>query len=99
VSDDSSPVETIRFPVSGMTCGSCVIRITKALRKLNGVTRVSVDLRQETATVSREPALVSNAALAAAVAEAGYAADLAAAVTLAPVERQGFVARLLRVGR
>jgi hypothetical protein len=43
--------------------------------------------------------LVSNAALAAAVAEAGYAADLAAAVTVAPVERQGFVARLLRVAR
>jgi hypothetical protein len=43
--------------------------------------------------------LVSNAALAAAVAEAGYAADLAAAVIVAPVQRQGFVARLLRAVR
>ena len=99
MSDVVPTVETIRFPVSGMTCSSCVNRITRAVRKLEGVTRVAVDLRQETATVSREPALVSNAALVAAVAEAGYAADLAAAVTLAPVERQGFVARLLRVGR
>ena len=99
MSGPSSPVETIRFPVAGMTCGSCVNRITRALRKLDGVTRVSVDLRRETATVSREPALVSNAALAAAVADAGYAADMAAAVTLAPVERQGFVARLLRAAR
>jgi hypothetical protein len=37
------------------------------------------DLRRETATVHREPALVSNAALAAAVAEAGPAADVHAA--------------------
>jgi Cu+-exporting ATPase len=82
-----------------MTCGSCVNRITRALRKLDGVARVTVDLRRETATVSREPALVSNAALAAAVADAGYAADMAAAVTVSPDQRQGFVARLLRAVR
>jgi len=82
-----------------MTCGSCVNRITRALRKLDGVVRVTVDLRRETATISREPALVSNAALAAAVADAGYAADMAAAVTVSPDQRQGFVARLLRAVR
>ena len=95
----SPTIEAIRFPVSGMTCGSCVNRITSAVRKLDGVTRVTVDLRRETATVSREPALVSNAALAAAVAEAGYEADLTAAVTISPDQRQGFVARLLRAVR
>ena len=99
MSGPSSQVETIRFPVVGMTCGSCVNRITRALRKLDGVARVTVDLRRETATVSREPALVSNAALAAAVADAGYAADMAAAVTVSPDQRQGFVARLLRAVR
>ena len=95
----SPTIEAIRFPVSGMTCSSCVNRITRAVRKLDGVTRVAVDLRRETATVSREPALVSNAALAAAVAEAGYEADLTAAVTISPDQRQGFVARLLRAVR
>ena len=65
-----------------MTCGSCVNRITRAVRKLDGVSKVHVDLRRETATVRREPALVSNAALAAAVAEAGYEADLDAAVVV-----------------
>ena len=95
----SPATETVRFPVSGMTCGSCVNRITRAVRKLDGVTRVDVDLRKETATVSREPALVSNAALAAAVAEAGYEADLVAAVTVSPDQRQGLVARLLRAVR
>lgn len=88
--------ETIRFPVTGMTCGSCVNRITRAIRRLDGVTKVSVDLRRETATVRREPALVSNAALATAVAQAGYEGDLGAAVTLTATESRSLVDRLLR---
>ncbi len=86
--------ETIRFPVAGMTCGSCASRITRAIRRLDGVTRVDVDLRRETATVRREPALVSNAALAAAVADAGYEADLATAAVVAD-ETRGWLGRLL----
>ena len=87
--------ETIRFPVRGMTCGSCVNRIMRAVRKLDGVTKVSVDLRQETTTVRREPALVSNAALATAIAEAGYEADVDAAVQLPPGSDRSFLDRLL----
>ena len=86
--------ETVRFPVSGMTCGSCVNRITRAVRKLDGVTKVNVDLRKETATVRREPALVSNAALADAVAEAGYEADIASAVIVSDAESRGLLDRL-----
>jgi Cu+-exporting ATPase len=85
--------ETIRFPVAGMTCGSCVNRITRVVRRLPGVTKVDVDLRRETAP--RPPALVSNAALAAAVAEAGYEADLAVAVPVAAHETRGWLARFL----
>jgi len=95
VSAPSPEAETIRFPVAGMTCGSCVNRITRAIRKLDGVTRVSVDLREETTTVRREPALVSNAALAAAVAAAGYEADLGATVEVPPGGDRSFLARLL----
>jgi copper chaperone CopZ len=65
-----------------MTCGSCVNRITGAVRRLDGVTKVSVDLRNETATVRREPALVSNA-------------DLAAAVVVPHDEPHGLLDRLL----
>jgi Cu+-exporting ATPase len=99
VSETSPTTETIRFPVAGMTCGSCVNRITRVVRKLDGVTRIHVDLRKETATVSREPALVSNAALAAAVAEAGYEADLEAVVILSDVQTRSLVDRLLGRGR
>jgi Cu+-exporting ATPase len=94
VSGLSPSVETIRFPVSGMTCASCVNRITSAVRKLDGVTRVAVDLRRETATVSREPALVSNAALAAAVADAGYEADLVSAIEVPASATRGMLGRL-----
>ena len=87
--------ETIRFPVSGMTCGSCVNRIMKVVGKVDGVTKVSVDLRAETATVRREPALVSNAALAAAVAAAGYEADVDHAVVVQPGSDRSFLDRLL----
>jgi Cu+-exporting ATPase len=78
-----------------MTCGSCVNRIMRAVQQLDGVTKVSVDLRRETATVRREPALVSDPALAAAVAAAGYEADLHAAELLPPGSDRSFTDRLL----
>lgn len=91
--------ETIRFPVRGMTCSSCVSRITRAIRKVDGGGRVAVDLRTETATVCREPATASDAALAAAVAEAGYVADLGAAIGVPTVDRPGPLQRLGRFVR
>jgi len=95
VSHISPTTEAVRFPVAGMTCSACVSRITRHLRRLDGVSRVKVDLRNETATVQREPTLVTNAALAAAVAEAGYAADFGAAVVVPISETRGLVQRLL----
>ena len=95
MSRSSTTAEIIRFPVAGMTCGSCVNRITRAVQKVEGVTRVTVDLRQETATVRREPALVSNAVLAAAVEGAGYQANLEAAAVLPPGSDRSFIDRLL----
>jgi Cu+-exporting ATPase len=79
-----------------MTCGSCVNRIVRAVGRVEGTTRVRVDLRTETVTVCREPALVSNAVLAAAVADAGYAADLGAAEVLVPGTDRSVLERVLR---
>ena len=90
----SGTSETIRFPVTGMVCGSCVVHITKAVRPLPGVDAVKVDLRAETVTVRRDAALVSSAALAAAVADAGYEAHLGDAVVVPEQTRRGFLARL-----
>jgi P-type Cu+ transporter len=88
--------ETIRFPVAGMTCGSCVNRIMRTVGRLDGVAKVSVDLRHETATVRREPAVAHDAAIAAAVAAAGYTAFLGAAQRLPPGSDRSLLDRLLR---
>jgi P-type Cu+ transporter len=92
----SGPSETLRFPVEGMVCGSCVGRITRALRQLPGVAQVKVDLNRATVTVRREPALVSSAALAAAIAKAGYRANLDVTEVLPIIDRPGPLNRLLR---
>ena len=87
--------ETIRFPIAGMTCASCVNRITRALRELDGVDQVRIDLRGETGTLRRDPVVAPDRALVAAIAAAGYEADVDSAVTIPTVDRPGFVSRFV----
>jgi P-type Cu+ transporter len=68
------PIEVVAFPVEGMTCASCVNRITRFLGKVEGVEEAHVNLASESATVRFDPARVNVAALAAAVDAAGYVA-------------------------
>jgi copper chaperone CopZ len=78
-----------------MTCSSCVNRITRTVQKLDGVESVRVSLRDETMTVRRDPALVSNAALAQAVEDAGYHAHPDRAEPATAEVSRGLLARLL----
>lgn len=95
LASDTPVLESVVFPVRGMTCSSCINRITRSLRKVDGVTKVRVDLRSETATVTRVGGRAPDAMLAAAVSGAGYEADLSA-VTVAPaVAPTGLLSRLL----
>ncbi|MGA0572589.1 heavy-metal-associated domain-containing protein [Variovorax sp. VNK109] len=41
----------LNFPISGMTCGSCVGRVEKALRAVPGVREVTVNIATERASV------------------------------------------------
>lgn len=67
----SSSSSTSTFQVSGMTCGHCVNAVNQEISKLDGVTRVDIDLPTGSVTVeSDEP--VDPSAVAAAVGEAGY---------------------------
>ncbi|WP_081076359.1 heavy metal translocating P-type ATPase [Burkholderia cepacia] len=64
---------TVELDIDGMTCASCVSRVEKALAKVPGVTRASVNLATERATVD-VTADVTAARLAEAVKQAGYGA-------------------------
>uniref|UniRef100_UPI00158B4DCB heavy-metal-associated domain-containing protein n=1 Tax=Burkholderia cepacia TaxID=292 RepID=UPI00158B4DCB len=64
---------TVELDIDGMTCASCVSRVEKALAKVPGVTRASVNLATERATVDAAPD-VTAARLAEAVKQAGYGA-------------------------
>jgi P-type Cu+ transporter len=67
---------TIRFPVEGMTCASCVNRIERYLRKADGVIEATVNLATESASVRYDAARITPAGLGQAVEAAGYEARL-----------------------
>jgi Cu+-exporting ATPase len=74
--------------IGGMTCASCAMRVEKALAKVPGVARVSVNLATEKATVEAAADAASTAALTselvAAVKKAGYEATPIVAPEPAP---------------
>jgi copper chaperone CopZ len=56
--------------IEGMSCGHCVMHVKSALEDVQGVTNVEVDLLKKNAVV--EGTELNDAALGAAVADAGY---------------------------
>ena len=58
--------------VQGMTCASCVGRVERALRKVDGVLSAGVNLATERASVRYLPGSVGVGQLRAAIREAGY---------------------------
>ncbi len=69
---DAQRVEILTLPVEGMTCASCVLRVEKALKKIDGVQTASVNLATEKVSLSFDPAQVKIEELTSAVEEAGY---------------------------
>jgi len=76
MSDVPKAIQIVSFPVEGMTCASCVNRITRFLQKVDGVEDANVNLASESATVRFDPSQVAVSDLAAAVDAAGYVARL-----------------------
>ncbi|MGC9671180.1 heavy metal translocating P-type ATPase [Planosporangium sp. 12N6] len=60
--------------IGGMTCASCVGRVERALKRVEGVELAEVNLATEVATVTYDPARVPVEALTEAVGKAGYTA-------------------------
>ncbi|HYL40796.1 MAG TPA: heavy metal translocating P-type ATPase [Candidatus Binatus sp.] len=71
---DIPQLAIVSFPVEGMTCASCVNRITRFLGKVEGVEEANVNLASESATIRYDPAKAGLEALVAAVDAAGYVA-------------------------
>ncbi|KVD20482.1 copper-transporting ATPase [Burkholderia ubonensis] len=71
--DAAAATAPIELEIEGMTCASCVARVEKALAGVPGVTRASVNLATERATVGAA-AGVTTAQLVDAVRQAGYQA-------------------------
>ena len=63
---------SITLDVTGMTCSSCVRHVDHALRAVEGVSDVKVDLATGKVTVERDPARATTEVLAEAVRDAGY---------------------------
>lgn len=65
-------MRTTVLTIRGMSCHHCKRAVTQALSQLEGVMAVEVDVEAGKATVSYDPAAVSESALREAVEEAGY---------------------------
>ena len=68
-------IGTLTYRVDGMTCGHCTVAVTDEVTKVAGVAAVDVDLDTKLVRVSGND--VDEAAVVAAIDEAGYAAAAA----------------------
>ncbi|MCF6178226.1 MAG: heavy metal translocating P-type ATPase [Geopsychrobacter sp.] len=66
----------LHFAVSGMSCANCAAKIAKSLQETAGVHTATVNFAVNTAEVSYDPALLSDADLFAVVEDLGYHAEL-----------------------
>ncbi|MGV8905452.1 MAG: heavy metal translocating P-type ATPase [Acetobacterium sp.] len=64
----------VTIPIGGMTCAACSARVEKALGKIDGVSKVSVNYATEKATVAYDSQKVKISALKQAIEKAGYKA-------------------------
>ena len=79
-SPDGAAQCTLDIGIDGMTCASCVARVERALKKVDGVADANVNLATETARITLTPALAHTAssptqapaALLRAIRNAGY---------------------------
>ncbi len=87
--DTASATVALQVGVQGMTCANCVLRVERALTRLDGVTEASVNLATERATVHYLPQIVQPRALKEAVRNAGYGVvELGDASSRVDAERQ-----------
>src|SRR5450432_2333360 len=70
--------DSIRIPVTGMTCAACQSRVQSALARQPGVDDASVNLMMESAAVTFDPAITTPDKIVRAIRDTGYGAELPA---------------------
>lgn len=68
--------QSVTLAVKGMHCGTCPITVRLLLKNQAGVSKVEIDAKAQTAKVEFDDAKVTPEALAKAVTEAGYPANV-----------------------
>lgn len=77
MSSKSAPVgniKTVIIPVEGMTCITCELTVTHALKKVEGVIEVSVSFKEKMAKVSYNPEKTDISQLVEVINKTGYSA-------------------------
>ncbi|MEO5511790.1 MAG: heavy metal translocating P-type ATPase [Longimicrobiales bacterium] len=82
--------ETVRIPITGMTCASCQSRVQKTLQTHPGVQDATVNLMMHNATVTFDASATNPAQLVDAIRQTGYGAELA------PEEQSAFAEQAAR---
>jgi periplasmic mercuric ion binding protein len=72
----SAKTQTVKFKVTGMTCGGCANNISQALQKLDGVVSEDVEFPGDVAVVTFESKKLKEKAIIAAIEGAGYKAEV-----------------------
>ena len=68
--------KTISAPIIGMTCASCVARVEKSLKKIEGIENVNVNFASEKATFQINDNKVKYDQIISTIKDAGYEIDL-----------------------
>jgi copper chaperone len=76
VSAQTTKPQIVKLAVAGMKCENCVAKVDKALRGVEGVKDVKVDLKKQTAVVTLASASVKPEVLFKAVDDAGFKAAI-----------------------
>ncbi len=74
-----STEQTQTFNVENMTCSTCPITVKKAMKRVDGVKSIAVDLDSGTAIAVFDPAVTSVEEIAAASTDVGFPATLVSA--------------------
>ncbi len=68
--------QTVTFDVEKMTCATCPIAVRKAMQRVDGVKKVSVDFESNTATVTYDGTETTVAEIGTASTDVGFPASL-----------------------